>query len=181
MNDSQSLLVSLLDIVPVGWNPRRVLIFPFHRQAAARSLEAPLSARTAHQLLATSSCNGGLEQNLPALLVPEPMVCHADDQVRNVRRFSRALVEECLQAIPGHAELRLHLVQNTEVVVVDHAVDVTLIAKLRRFREQHDTQYCRDHESRNQHPDGPAAVRKNSHCHVLPRLAAPTESVATIA
>src|SRR6185369_2292702 len=29
MNDSESLLVGHLDVMPVGWNPRRVLIFSF--------------------------------------------------------------------------------------------------------------------------------------------------------
>src|SRR6185437_9501009 len=51
-----------------------------------------------------------------------------------------------------------------------HAIDVALVAELRRLREQHYTECCRDYESRDQHPDGLAAEGKNSHCHELPWL-----------
>src|SRR5205814_3133868 len=144
----------------------------FHCQPAAWGLESPLSIRSADKLLAAAGGDGRLEQNLLALLVPEMMVGHADDDVRHVRCLGGTLVEQRLETVTTHAELRLHLVEYAEVVIIDHSIDVALVAELSGFREQHHTQDRRDHESRDQHPDGSAAVRKNSaRCHLLPQLA----------
>src|SRR5450759_112338 len=171
VHDSQSLLVRLLDVVPVGWNPRRILILALHGEPATRRFEAPLSGRSAHQLLAAAGRHRRLEQDVLSLLVPEPMVGHAHNYVRLLRRLTRGLVEKRLEAVARHAKLRLHLVEDTEVVVVDHAVDVAQVAELRRFREQRDAEDRRDDEAADQRPDRLASVRKDSaRSHLLPHL-----------
>src|SRR3954451_14116947 len=94
------------------------------------------------------------------------MVGHADDDIRLIRRFGGTLIEERLEAVACHSQLRLYLVENTEVVVIDHAVDVTLVAELGRPRQKHDTEDRGDNESGDEHPDGFSAVRKNSYRHL---------------
>src|SRR5437868_6415989 len=172
MDDAETFFVGLLDVVPIGWHPGWVFILGFHCQPAPWRLESPLSIRSADQLLATAGGDRRLEQNFLALLIPEMMVGHADDDVRHVRCLGGTLVEQRLQTVTTHAELRLHLVEHAEVVVVDHSIDVALVAELSGFREQHHAQDRGDHESRDQQPDGSAAVRKNSaRSHLLPQLA----------
>src|ERR1700716_3735120 len=70
MHDPESLFVRLLDIVPVGRNPRRILILLFSREAPSRCLEPPLSRRPADQLLTTSCSHRCLEEDFLPLLVP---------------------------------------------------------------------------------------------------------------
>jgi len=82
VNDAESFFVRLLNVMPIGWNPCGVLILALHGQPAARRLESPLPIRAPDQLLATSRCHRCLEQNFFALLVPQPVIGHADDDVR---------------------------------------------------------------------------------------------------
>src|ERR1700730_2870548 len=155
----------------IGRDPRRIFILALNSEPPARRLEAPLSRRSTHQLLAAAGCHRRIEQNLLSLLVPEPMVGHADLYVLLIRRLRCGLAHQRLEAVAGHSELRLHFGENAEVVVVHHAIDVAQVAELRRFREQHDAEYSRDNEAGDQHPDRFAAVRKDSaYSHLLPRL-----------
>src|SRR6266513_1617671 len=165
MNDSESLLVRHFHVMPVGWDPRRILILPLHDEAAARRLESPLSGRSSNELLPATGCNWGLEQHFLPLLVPDPMVGHADDDVRLVGRGGGRLVEQCFETVAGHAELCLDLVEDAEVVVIDHAVDVALVAQLGGFRQQHHADNGSTDEAEDQHPDSSAAVREDSYCH----------------
>src|SRR2546423_6603184 len=81
VDDTQTFLVRLLDVVPLGRYPRGILVLGFHREAAARRLEAPLSAGASHQLLPAACRDRRFVQHLPALLVPEMVVRHADDDI----------------------------------------------------------------------------------------------------
>src|ERR1700675_5112382 len=99
MNDAESFFVCHLDVVPVGRDPGGILILPFHDEATARGFETPLSCRSADELLAATGRYGRLEQHFLPLLVPEPMVGHADDEVGLVGGGSRGLVEQRPQAV----------------------------------------------------------------------------------
>src|SRR6266566_4879851 len=59
--NAKCLLVRLLYIMPIGRNPGGILILRLHGEATARSFEAPLSARSAHELLAAARRDWRLE------------------------------------------------------------------------------------------------------------------------
>src|SRR5689334_7519217 len=144
--------------MPVRWDPGGVLVLSFYCQSPARGLEPPLPIRSTNQLLTTACRDGCLEENLLALLIPKAMIGHADDDVRLIRRLRRRLAHQRLQTVGCHAELALDLVEDAEVVVVDHPVDIALVAKLGGLGQQHDAENRGEHESGNKHPDRSAAV-----------------------
>src|SRR5688500_5826529 len=95
------------------------------------------------------------------------MIADADDQVRLVGGFGWRFLHQPSKAVARHAEAGFYFIEDAEIVVVNHPVDVALIAKLRRSRQQHDAQHRGNYEPGDQHPDGLAAVRKDlvySHC-----------------
>src|SRR4051812_22742029 len=97
VHQAESFLVCHLDVMPVGRNPRGILILSFDDEASTRRLEAPLAGAATNELLAASGRNGRLEQHFLPLLVPKPVIRHADDDVRFIGCFSRRLVDERLQ------------------------------------------------------------------------------------
>src|SRR5688500_9106162 len=166
LDHSESTLVRQLDEVPVGRNPRWILFLRLYTQAAARRLEPPLPP-AGDELFAASRCDRCLEEDLGSLLEPQHVVSDADDEIRRVGRFGRRVRHQPLEAVAGHTQACFHLVQNPEVVVVDHTVDVALVAQLRGLRKQRDAQNGCDDKASDQEPDCLPTVRKDPvYCHL---------------
>src|SRR6476661_4768696 len=81
-HDAEPALPRLFHEVPIGWDPRRILLLGLHDQPAPRRLELPLCAGASRlEHLAAPGCDLRREQDAVAQLVPEAVILDADDDV----------------------------------------------------------------------------------------------------
>ena len=86
-SSNTAALAGLFDVMPVRWDPRRILLLGLDHQATARRLELParLAPRGVEHLAAPRR-HLRREQHAVSLLVPQPVVLDADHEVRAVGR-----------------------------------------------------------------------------------------------